>query len=423
MYRLALLRVRKRNDHVTKAIAVDRQPAGSDGHSPCLSAMTRWIYLGVAPSLRKVVDACEQGSAGADDQQSPRGATWLDLDGASSTRSKQSAPASSETTADSHGKAGTSEDAFARHDTLVTSEVAVGTSRSGNGSQTHLSAEIRDALLEKSLRALEASQRIDIRRRHLSTEAGGEQDQADDSTDAHSFQEDGLETHFSVEEDSYLPPPTQRGPGNRSTTRARTSFGNQTTTTTYEQSIVNLPSWSFSLASITPLSHIMRGKTNAKKVNLLVVVHEIEGPETIPLKKPSLNKTGRMQAVRRATLLVLDESALTMSIVLWDDYADKWAGEYLRAGDVVYLQGIAMSEYKGQKQGSAVQGSKVQICYRTLLLPPLGRSGDAVSSSASSLDNNEEEMEEQNAMFRPDLDLAWDLVSQKVKGLVRCARA
>ncbi|KAL7007208.1 hypothetical protein EMMF5_003047, partial [Cystobasidiomycetes sp. EMM_F5] len=172
----------------------------------------------------------------------------------------------------------------------------------------------------------------------------------------------------------------------------QTSFANNTT----EQSLINLPSWGFALASITSLCNLSSAlsvrQSEQPKLNLLGYVHEIEPVGSIPLKKRSA-RTGRMEA-ERAAMILLDETGASLQVVMWDDYAQKWIGEYIRQGDVVYLERIAISEYKNVLQGTTVEGSRVQICYRT-----------AAVASASDL------------ALRPDLDLAWDLISRRVKAL------
>jgi len=184
--------------------------------------------------------------------------------------------------------------------------------------------------------------------------------------------------------DTMLPPPTQY------LSRFDRS-ANQTT----EQSLVNLPSWGFSLSSITSLSSlppVSRGMASSTKVNLLVCIKDLDPPFTVQLKRPSA-KTGKNTS-ERASLSVFDDSGIALPIVLWDDYATQWAGEHLLVGDIIYLEKISLGEYLGQRQGTAVEGSRVQICYRTVRT---GRKSDRD--------------------YRPDLDLAWDPVSSRVKAL------
>jgi hypothetical protein len=188
----------------------------------------------------------------------------------------------------------------------------------------------------------------------------------------------------SYEFDSCFPPPTQvQARGDRTAANM-----------TVEESMVNLPSWSFSLSSITSLTALSTCRTS--RINLLVCIHDLEPPVTLNLKKRSL-KTGRTEA-EKASMTVVDESGITFQVMMWDDYAEKWAGEYLQVGDVIYLEKIALSEYMGNKQGTATEGSKVQICYRTQVID-----------------------EKRDRLFRPDIDIPWDPICRRVKSLVQCA--
>ena len=187
--------------------------------------------------------------------------------------------------------------------------------------------------------------------------------------------------------ESMIPPPTQ-WPIDRSRIE-RSVLGDLTT----EQSIVNLPSWAFSLSSIARIASL--DSNTQATVNLLALVIELEQPSTIPLKKRG--KTGRME-LEKASMVVLDETGANLDIVMWDELADKWAGEVLLVGDVVYLERIAISEYRGKRQGGTVDKSRLQICYRTQGTDRL-----------------------EDKIYRPILDLAWDQTSKKVKTLVQLA--
>lgn len=223
--------------------------------------------------------------------------------------------------------------------------------------------------------------------RHAASRGGKEQLSAQMDDDDTSMSRSSMDIVDSQEE-TMLPPPTQHH------SRFDRS-GNQTT----EQSLINLPSWSFSLSSLTSLSALpstMRGGGGGAKVNLLVYIKDLDPPFTIQLKKPS-TKTGKSTA-ERASLTVFNESGVTLPIVLWDDFATQWAGQHLLVGDIVYLEKIALSVYMGQKQGTTVDGSRLQICYRTV---QTGRRSDRD--------------------YKPDLELAWDSVSRRVKALKELA--
>lgn len=198
--------------------------------------------------------------------------------------------------------------------------------------------------------------------------------------------------------ESLLPPPTQQR--SRLLGDLSKSFG-ALGNITEEQSLLNLPSWSFALSSLTRLnllpSAINKSAYNAPRINILALIDELELPSTMPVK----NKVpgGKTEATRAGMTLV-DETGSSLQVVMWDDYAEEWAGKHLLRGDVIYVEKIAISEFRGQKQGSTVNGSKVQICFRT-----------AKRSNGTRTD----------PALRPELDLDWDPVSQRVKAICQLA--
>lgn len=199
--------------------------------------------------------------------------------------------------------------------------------------------------------------------------------------------------------ESLLPPPTQN--------QRRSRVGDQSDllaalgNITEEQSLLNLPSWSFSIASLTSLNALplSKGQTgfNAPRVNLLALIDELELPSTMPVKNRAPSARSE---VTRASMSLVDETGATLHIIMWDAYADEWAGKHLVKGDVVYLEKIALSEYRGQRQGSTASGSKVQVCYRTA-----GRAHGRRTDPA----------------LQPELELDWDPISLRVKALAQLA--
>lgn len=206
---------------------------------------------------------------------------------------------------------------------------------------------------------------------------------------------DDSEDSFS---ESLLPPPTQQR--SRLLGDLSKSFG-ALGNITEEQSLLNLPSWSFTLLSLTSLnslpSAINKIAYNAPRVNVLALIDELELPSTMPVK----NKVpGGKTETTRAGMKLVDDTGSSLQVVMWDDYAEEWAGKHLLRGDVVYVEKIAISEFRGQKQGSTVNGSKVQICYRTAK-----RSNGLRTDPA----------------LRPEFDLDWDPVSQRVEAICQLA--
>ena len=309
--------------------------------------MTKWIILTGAPSIQQV---CDDLNAFTDrrDVVSKSSSRWLDLK--QHIRDLQAAPPVNITNSNIY------------YDDSLTAHILA-----ANDGSSHA---------ESAADAIEASHhawmKAETRKQHEANHAPLNNSESQDYPD------------------SLLPPATQILPG---ANRRTSILMNQTT----EQSMLNLPSWNFTLASVTSLSDLPTRVSAPLKVNLLGYIHELEAPGTIPLKQRSV-RTGKME-VERASMTLLEESGTSLTIVMWDDFAELWAGEYLRQGDVVFLERISLSEYKGQLQGTANEGSRVQICYRTIV-----------------------EDEERDHAFRPDLELAWDPISKRVKGLCEMAR-
>ena len=317
----------------------------------------RWLFLTGAPTLQQLHDA----SARDDDNLAVESATsrWLEV--------KQSSEVSLHKDANLLASSGIPAEAASWIDDEDEDDAA----------------GIQAVLLEKSRLVAEESysRRLDKRQ---------DQSLAVPPPPAQQQQEDSGDMEYS---ESLLPPPTQ--PHRRGAVDENNNNSTINNQTTIEESLVNLPNWSFSLSSITRLDSLS-SVSSGLRVNLLALISDLDPPSVIPLKKPS--RTGKFQALR-ASLSLLEMSGATLDIVLWDEYAEKWAGESLMIGDVVYLEKIALSEYRGKRQGSTVEGSKVQICYRTL---DTGR-------------------QEENKTLRPDLGLGWDQASVRVKALVQLA--
>lgn len=310
------------------------RPALSTSHA----MPDRWLYLTGAPSLQQLRQASTDAAL---QRNGPTASRWLDA--------KNSTP---DEPMMSHNHA--AGDPII-HETL-------------DGVTDEASSQIQAVLFEKSRMVAEESYHR-LGRHSLAIPQARQA-------------ESQKETQMEYSE-SLLPPATQR--------RGGEGTFNQTT---MEESLMNIPNWSFLLSEITRLDALAK-VASGSRVNLLALISDLDPPSTIPLKKPS--RSGKIQAVR-ASMTLLEPSGGTLDIVMWDDHAEKWAGETLMTGDVVYLEKIALSEYKGKRQGSAIDGSRVQICYRTV---DTGRKEDKA--------------------YRPDLGLSWDQASVRVKGLAELA--
>ncbi|KAI6043369.1 hypothetical protein EDC04DRAFT_2652780, partial [Pisolithus marmoratus] len=163
--------------------------------------------------------------------------------------------------------------------------------------------------------------------------------------------------------------------------------------------VTRFPNFQFSLHTITSLSSL-RSTANAQdqvrqrsshKVNVLVVVLEVEGPDTVKVKTgPSAG-----QEVSILKFILGDEEGCVCRLTAWRDTAEVWGGygmdpdspPALARGDVVYFESIlaTFSHDSRYKPGPVATTSKpsppnvtftaspsmrppsrAQICYRTL---------------------------------------------------------
>lgn len=80
-----------------------------------------------------------------------------------------------------------------------------------------------------------------------------------------------------------------------------------------------------------------------QKVNLLVAIMEVEGPDTIHIKKGP--DSGKEVSILK--IIVGDEDGGVCRLTAWREVAEQWGGSYantpapsLKRGDVVYLQSV-----------------------------------------------------------------------------------
>ncbi|KAI5116556.1 hypothetical protein M0805_000467 [Coniferiporia weirii] len=196
---------------------------------------------------------------------------------------------------------------------------------------------------------------------------------------------------------------------------------------TSTSSIAAFPTFVINLHTLTPLSALLSAVSTAinsgssvpakwsKKVQLLVAVLEVDGPDAVVIKKgPDAGKE-----VGVLKLVVGDENGAVCKLTAWREVADLWGGvkesettldeisDGVQRGDIVYLENVIASPppiAKASDQRAAPFValtaspnllSRLHICYRTL---------PSVSS---------------DRRFRPDLRLAAsDPGLRKVAGVV-----
>lgn len=119
-----------------------------------------------------------------------------------------------------------------------------------------------------------------------------------------------------------------------------------------DPSVTRFPVFHFPLHSLVPLAALEYGGTvtypgipsnqgNKRRVDLLVAVFEIEGPDTIRIKRGV--DAGKEVSVLK--VIVSEPSGTVCRLTAWREVADRWGGNYsdsgeasLKRGDIVHLQ-------------------------------------------------------------------------------------
>ena len=105
-------------------------------------------------------------------------------------------------------------------------------------------------------------------------------------------------------------------------------------------SIAHFPSFNFNPNSLSSLSLLAEG---ARKVNLLLAVLEVDGPDTIKIKNG--RDAGKEVAILK--LIVGDEEGRVGKLTAWREIAEIWGGSLegttaVKRGDVVLLEGTVV---------------------------------------------------------------------------------
>ncbi|KAI0708902.1 hypothetical protein C8T65DRAFT_718368 [Cerioporus squamosus] len=185
-------------------------------------------------------------------------------------------------------------------------------------------------------------------------------------------------------------------------------------------SIANFPAFHFNLHGLTSLAALLsqadaarasHAHKGSRKVHLLVAVLEIEGPDSIRVKKGP--DTGKEVCLLK--LVLGDESGGICKLSAWREVAEDWAGlnpsthalsQPVKKGDIVFVENVLVSwEPDRGKNAAAVPincsaspqlKSRLEVCYRAMPSVP------------------------QDARLRPDLRLGLsDAVVRKVASVVR----
>lgn len=141
-----------------------------------------------------------------------------------------------------------------------------------------------------------------------------------------------------------------------SLSRVRTQFDETQETGSYDysdaSSINRFPNFHFNLHQLTPLSRLSSvgaaDREQSRKVSLLAAVLEVEGPDTIRVKK-GVDAGNEVSILK---LIIGDEDGAICKLTAWRDVAEAWGGSDpdpttpgVKRGDVVFLQSQYTAPY------------------------------------------------------------------------------
>ncbi|KAG9119957.1 hypothetical protein FRC07_004769, partial [Ceratobasidium sp. 392] len=149
-------------------------------------------------------------------------------------------------------------------------------------------------------------------------------------------------------------------------TRTFPTFSQSQSLCTDSSSVMNFPTFHFSLRTLTPLRVALtpagRGSVRA---TLLVAVLEVDGPD------PITTKNGQETHLLR--LVIGEDDGSVGKIAAWGDTALEWGGAKrmpgLRRGDVALLSDVQVTSAPPEPpalSASSRYGSGIQLCYRTV---------------------------------------------------------
>ena len=102
-------------------------------------------------------------------------------------------------------------------------------------------------------------------------------------------------------------------------------------------SIARFPGFQFSLHSITPLSALSSAQ-GCRKISVLLAALEVEGPDTITIKKGA--NAGTQVSILK--MILGDEDGLVCKLTAWREIAETWGRERsslaVKRGDVVLIE-------------------------------------------------------------------------------------
>ncbi|KDR85874.1 hypothetical protein GALMADRAFT_234998 [Galerina marginata CBS 339.88] len=144
------------------------------------------------------------------------------------------------------------------------------------------------------------------------------------------------------------------------------SFGNYSDAS----SIARFPSFHFNLHTLTSLIQLSESKfQGSRKVNLLLAVLEIEGPDTIRIKRGA--DAGKQVSILK--MILCDEQGTVCKLTAWREIAEEWGGSgkaiAAKRGDIVHIENVMAAcdpTTSITLSASPYLNSLLVICYRTM---------------------------------------------------------
>ncbi|KAF9220113.1 hypothetical protein BS17DRAFT_354197 [Gyrodon lividus] len=137
-------------------------------------------------------------------------------------------------------------------------------------------------------------------------------------------------------------------------------------------SIARFPNFQFSLHKVTSLSSLYvaaKSGKGSRKVNVLLAALEVEGPDTIRIKKGI--DAGKDVAILK--MILGDEEGSMCKLTAWRETAEAWGGfgpsPGLKRGDILYLESVTANWEAGSSitlTASPYNKPNTEICYRTM---------------------------------------------------------
>lgn len=142
----------------------------------------------------------------------------------------------------------------------------------------------------------------------------------------------------------------------------------ETTSVSYSDasSIARFPHFQISLHKVSSLASLYSENiARGRKVNILLATLEVEGPDTVRVKKgPDAGKE-----ISVLKMILGDEDGSVCKLTAWRDVADAWGALGLKRGDIIYIENLAPTCEPGSSitlTASPYNKPTAEICFRTM---------------------------------------------------------